>query len=135
MAEIQRKAIKRSKRNAVSRLVHAKSDKDVIAGWKLDLDRILRIFNVCSVVAVWLLLTVHVQTELAINTHGMVSDVHHDVANTRTMVSEIHRNMLKGQEGADDQHQSVSCISTLFLRQMNNHCFRLDSSQVSYLNY
>ena len=71
------------------------------------------------------------QTELAINTHGIISDVHHSVANTHTvvsdvhhsvvntnvMVSEMHRNMLKGQEGADDQHQSVSCIGTRFRRQ------------------
>ena len=121
MAEIQRKAIKRGKRNPVSRLLQAKNDKDVIAAWRVDLDRILRVFNVCSVVVVRLSLTVHVQTELAINTH--------------TMVSEIHHNILKGQEGADDQHQSVSCIGTLFCRQTNNHRCCLDSSQVSYLNY
>ena len=120
MTEIHGKAIKQSKRNAVSRLLRAKSDKDAIAAWKLDLDRILRVFNVCYIVTVWLLLTVHIQTELAINNHAMIS--------------EMHSNMLKGQEGADGQHQSVSYIGTPFHRQTNNNCCYLDSSQVSYLD-
>jgi len=50
VAEIQRKVIKQSGRNAASRLLHAKNDKETIAAWKSDLDRILRIFNVCSIV-------------------------------------------------------------------------------------
>jgi hypothetical protein len=50
VAEIQRKVIKQSGRNAVSRLLHAKSDKETIAGWKLELNRILQVFNVRSVV-------------------------------------------------------------------------------------
>ena len=49
MAEIQRKVIKQSKRNAVSRIIHAANDKDAIAAWKLDLNRILQVFNVRSV--------------------------------------------------------------------------------------
>jgi tetratricopeptide (TPR) repeat protein len=135
VAEVQGKAIKRSRRNPVSRLLHAKNDKELIAAWKLDLNRILHVFNVRYVVIVLLLLTVHVQTELAISTHGIVTDVHHSVVNTNTMVSEMHHNMLKGREGGDDQHQSVSCIGTLFHRQINNHRCSPDSSQVSYLNY
>ena len=106
MAEIQRKAEKQSKRNAVSRLFHAKNDKETITSWKSDLNRILHVFNVCSMISGFQSLTVHSQTELAINTH-------HNVVDTRNMVSEMHRNMLKGQGGTDDQHQSVSeiCIS------------------------
>ena len=50
MAEIQRKVIKQSERNAVSRIFHAKNDKEVIAAWKVDLNRILHVFNVCSVI-------------------------------------------------------------------------------------
>ena len=46
VAEIQRKVIKHSGRNAVSRLVHAANDKEKITGWKLVLDRILHVFNV-----------------------------------------------------------------------------------------
>ena len=135
VAQIQRKAIKHSKRNAVSQLFHAKNDKETIASWKADLNRILHVFNVRSIVSVWLLLIVCSQTELAINTHVIVSDVRHGVVNTHTMVSELHRNMVKSQEGTDDQHRSVSDVHNLFHNQMTNgrHC--LDSSQVSDLNY
>jgi len=52
MAEIQRKVVKQNGRNAVSRLVHAKNDKEKIAAWKLDLDRILHVFNVRSATSV-----------------------------------------------------------------------------------
>jgi hypothetical protein len=47
LAEIEMK-IEQGKRNAVSRLFHAKNDKEVIAGWKSDLSRVLHIFNVRS---------------------------------------------------------------------------------------
>jgi len=46
VAEIQRSIIKRGKRNVVSRHFHAKNDKETIAGWRLDLNRILHVFNV-----------------------------------------------------------------------------------------
>jgi hypothetical protein len=49
VAEIQRKVIKRSRRNVVSRLLHSKNDKEVITTWKSDLNRILHIFNVGSI--------------------------------------------------------------------------------------
>ena len=49
VAEIQRRVIKQSRRNVVSRLFHAKNDKETIAAWKSDLNRILHVFNVCSV--------------------------------------------------------------------------------------
>ena len=48
VAEIQRKIIKRSERHTVSRFLHARTDKDTIASWKLDLSRILVVFNVGS---------------------------------------------------------------------------------------
>ena len=48
VAEIRRKVSKRGKRNAVSRLLRAKDDKDAIAAWRSDLNRILLIFNVGS---------------------------------------------------------------------------------------
>ena len=105
MAEIQKKIIKQRGRNATSRLFHAKKDKETIATWKLDLSRVLHVFNVRFVVSVWISLTVHSQTELALNTLVVVSDVQHGVVNTHTMVSDIHRNMIKGQEGNDDQRR------------------------------
>ena len=49
IAEIQDKIDEKGGRNIPSRLVHAKSDKDVIATWKSDLTRILDLFNVRSI--------------------------------------------------------------------------------------
>ena len=84
--------IKQGKRNVISRHLHAKNDKDKIAGWKLDLNRILQVFNVRSVIPVWPLLTLDHQVELVINIHVGVSD-------TRIMVSDIHRTIVKGGGG------------------------------------
>lgn len=64
VAEVQNDIRKQSERNRVSRLLHARNDKDKIAAWKSELDRILNIFN----------------TELAINTHVTVSDIRNDVS-------------------------------------------------------
>ena len=50
--EIRRIIIKRGKRNVISRRYHAKDDKAAIAAWKLELNRILHVFNVRSVTAV-----------------------------------------------------------------------------------
>ena len=116
---IQEKIVEKSGRSLMSRLAHAKNDKETIVTWKLDLNRILHVFNVCSIVAAWLLLTDHSQTELAINTHVLVSDVRQGFVTTHTMVSDIHRNMLKGQEGTNNQHGSVSDICVLFRYWMN----------------
>ena len=116
MAAIQRNTITQSKRNAVSRLIHAKDDKERIAGWRSDLNRILHVFNVRSVVSVWVSLTLRFQTELAINTHVTVSETHVVVSNTHTavsdthtMVSDIHRTIVHGQE-RNDGKLSVSNI-------------------------
>jgi hypothetical protein len=116
VAEIQEKVIEKVGRNLLSRLVYAKDDKDAIASWRLDLNRILHIFNVRSVVSVRLSPTVF-QTELAINTNANVSDVRRDVTNTHTvvtrthtLVSDIYRNMVQSPGGADDQQRLVSTI-------------------------
>jgi len=83
VAEIQRKVIKQSERNAVSRLFHAKSDKETIAGWKAELNRILLVFNVRSIALAWSSLTVSFQTELVVNIHVAVTDIRHDMLKTR----------------------------------------------------
>ena len=53
VAKIQKKIVKQEKRNRVSRVLRAKSDKDAIAAWGRDLHNILLIFNVGSVGHVW----------------------------------------------------------------------------------
>ena len=107
MAEIQRGVVEGGKRNAISRVFHSKNDQETIAGWRLDLNRILHIFNVRSITSAWPSLTVHFQTELAINTNVVVSDVH-------TIVSNIHRTMVQGQEGTGSKDLSVGVTYTLF---------------------
>ena len=59
VAEIQKKVIKRGKRNPVSRFFRAKDDKEAIATWKSDLNGMLLVFNVRFATSVlWPLLTV-----------------------------------------------------------------------------
>ena len=50
MGEIQRKLVKWGKRNVVSRRFHARNDEEMIATWRLGLDKILQVFNVRSVI-------------------------------------------------------------------------------------
>jgi hypothetical protein len=49
IAEIQNKVINQGGRNAVSRLFYAGNDKETIAAWNSELNRILVVFNVRSV--------------------------------------------------------------------------------------
>jgi len=49
VADIQKKIAKWVKRNPVSRRFHAKKTKETIAAWRLDLEKILQVFNVRSV--------------------------------------------------------------------------------------
>ena len=58
IAEIERKIVKRSQRNRISRAFHANEDKSAIIAWNRNLDRILQIFSVRSLCVVWQLLRV-----------------------------------------------------------------------------
>ena len=80
MVAIREKIIKRSGRNVVSRLLHAKNDKETIATWKLGLNRILHVFNVRSVVSTLALLVTAFQTELAVSAHVTMSDMRQDLS-------------------------------------------------------
>ena len=51
MEEIQGRIVKQGKKNVVYRHLHAKSEKERIAAWRLDLIRILHVFNVCPIVS------------------------------------------------------------------------------------
>ena len=105
-------------------------------------------FNVRSVVFVWLLLIIHFQIEFAMATHVTVSDIRQDVMDGRTLVSDvqrgvlnthanvsdIHRNILKTHGGTNSQHQAVCDIRVLQHHRINAHCL-LDSKQVGDLDY
>ncbi|KAF9641915.1 hypothetical protein BDM02DRAFT_3194271 [Thelephora ganbajun] len=109
VVEIKRNVDKLGKQNRISHLFHAKNDKDTVAAWRLDLNRILHVFN----------------TELAINTHVIVSDIQHDVLNARTVVSDVHQGIvsthaivsdihctiMKSQEESEDKDQLVGILS------------------------
>jgi len=100
VAEIQKNIIQRGERNRLSRMFHAKNDKETIATWRSDLNRILHVFNVRCIAPARPPLTDRFQTELAINTH--------------TIVSDIQRTIVESREGADGKHRSVSAISLLY---------------------
>ena len=53
VAEIQSRVVKQSRRNVVFRILRSKYDKEVVAAWKQDLNRILHIFNVRSLSLFW----------------------------------------------------------------------------------
>ena len=118
VAQIQRSAVEPDRRNFFSRILNQNKDKDAIAAWRSELDRIVHVFEVRSTVQSLLtLLTVHLQTELAIQTHVAVTDIREDVANTRELVSDMHRTMLKDKEGADVRNQMVGNHGILFVVQ------------------
>ena len=132
MAQIQRSAVEPN-RNPLSRIFYANKDRATIAAWRSDLDRILHIFEVRSIVDYLVTpLMVHPQTELALHTNVAVADIREDVANTRELVSDMHRTMLKGQEGPDIRNQMVGDYNVLFSIQKSLHC--LDWTQVRKFN-
>lgn len=58
VAEIQKRVIERDKRNPILELLRVRNDRDEIVAWKLELNRILHVFNVRSAALARLLLTV-----------------------------------------------------------------------------
>jgi len=107
VAEIQRKIIKRGKRNVVSRLFHA-NDEKAIANWRLGINRILHVFNVRPATSVWPSLTFCSQTDLGTNIHVTVSDNHRDTANTHTIVSGVRRDTPNAGTTVPDIRHDVS---------------------------
>ena len=75
MKKVQEKVIKQEKRGVITRHFHARSDKKVVATWRLDLNRILHVFNVCSVTSVQPFLTLCFQTELGDDKNQAVSTI------------------------------------------------------------
>ena len=91
MEEIQRKVVKQSKRKAISRDIHVKSDRETIAAWKLDLDRIFRVFNVRTAAFARSSLIVPPQAELGLDTHATIFGIRHGVSKIREKVGgQVH---------------------------------------------
>ena len=53
------------------------------------------------------------QTELAINTHVIVSEVGQNLTSAHEMVADIHRTIVQGQEGSSSEHSPVGDSHTL----------------------
>ena len=117
VGEIHRKVIKQTGRNAASRLFHAKNDKETIAAWRSELNRVLQVFTVRSMFPIRSPLNVLLQTELVVNTHTMVLDLHRD------------RNAGTGQEGTDDQRP----VSTTLIHRQRDAYYFLDSAHVDHV--
>ena len=122
MAQIQRSALEPDERNVISRIFNSKKDRDAIAAWSSGLNKIVHVFEVCSTVrSLPTLLTVHLQTELALHTHVAVSNIREDVvdiredfANALKLISDVHYAMVKDQEGADNRNEMVGNHGVLF---------------------
>ena len=138
VADIQGRVTKQSQRGRASRFLHAKGDKEKIAGWKAELNKILHVFQVRSVASPPTLLIASFQTELAINTHVVLSDTQNTVVdtcntvnNTHHIVSDIHRAVMKNQEESNTRSWPVSIHHTSFIVEhpANNRHY-LDSDKV-----
>jgi len=105
--EIRTNMITQGKRGVVSRLFHSKGDKENIAGWKSDLNRALFVFNVSFAVCARPPLSACFQTELAINTHVVVADVHQDVVDTRTVVTDVRHDVKDARAIVSNVHHVV----------------------------
>ena len=149
VADIQEGVTKQSQCGRASRFLHAKSDKEKIASWKAELNKILHVFQVRFVASPPTLLIARFQTELAINTHVVLSDTKNTVAdthdavidtrntvnNTHNIVSDIHRAVTKSQEGSNAGDRPVSAHRASFIVEhpTDHHC--LDSDKVCNFNY
>jgi len=89
-------------------MFHAKNDKETIATWRSDLNRIINVFNVRGVTPARPPLTIHSQTELALNTNVAVSDVHLDVINTQSIVSDVRHDVTNVRTVVSNTHVIVS---------------------------
>ena len=105
--DIHGNVTEKGRQNPLSRLLHAKNDKETIGTWKLDLNRILHVFNVRSLIFTRTSLIVSFQTELAVNTHVAVSDMRHDILGIRSDVSKIQEEI-----GGQVRSVSASCIQS-----------------------
>ena len=99
--KIREKVTEKGERNRFSRALHAKSDKDTIAAWKSDLNRILHVFTVCLITCVRSSLIFRFQAQIAVNTNVIVSEIRSAVVNSR--------------EEANNTNSSVSTTCTLFI--------------------
>lgn len=91
-----------------------KDDKEAIAAWKLELSRILHVFNVCYFAPMRPLLTFRSKTELGMSARATASDTRQDPANEPTDVPDTRRNKSKSC-AVGNQNRPVSTANALFI--------------------
>jgi len=112
VAEIQRKIVKRGKRNVVSRVFHA-NDEEAIVAWRLGINSIIHVFNVRPATSVWPSLTFRSQTDFGVNTHVIVPANHRDTANTHTIVSDVRHDTPNADTTVPDIRHNASKTHTI----------------------
>ena len=100
MVDIQRRVDEKYSRDTFSGIFYTQNDKNTIAAWKDDLDRLLHIFNVRSVGSASPSLTTPFQTELAIDTNVAATE-------TDRKVTDMHQDVLAIKESVAGKHFSV----------------------------
>ena len=92
MVEIERSLKQLGKRNVVSSLFHSRDDKERIAAWRVDLNRILLVFNVRSMASPPASPDHCSQGKLILDTNIVATD-------TNNMVLDLHRVIMAHQDG------------------------------------
>lgn len=110
MTEIQKHIVERGKRNALSRRYHAKDDKEAIATWGLEFNRILHVFHVCPIASAWRLLTFSFQTELWTNVRTTDSGIHQGVKSKHTVIPDAHRGTPNAETTVSYARHDVSYV-------------------------
>lgn len=116
VAEIQKHIIKRGKRSVLTRPLRAKDYEEAITAWRLELDKIRRIFEVRSFTSARPLPTLHFQIELATPTDDNIPDVlktytsvsvpYHDAPNTGA--SEVGPDVLNAHTVVSGAHHVIN---------------------------
>ena len=88
VTEIQNAILKKRKRWKFLKLFHAKIDIQTLNTWRLDLSRVLDLFNVCCVLPSLHARLSPCQVELALNIHNAVTEMHNDLKEMRDVPRE-----------------------------------------------
>ena len=89
VAEINTGVIKLGTRDPMSRIRHARSERDAIAVWRLELNRILHVFNVRFIASLLISLTIYFQAELVVNTLAADPNTQNVASENNSIVAEV----------------------------------------------
>lgn len=110
VTEVQKHIVERGKRNAISRRYHAKDDKEAIATWRLEFNRILHVFHVRPITSAWRLLTFSYKAELWTSVCATDSDTHQGVVSKHTVIPDTRRGTPNADTTVPDARHDVSYV-------------------------